>query len=246
VLSRVLFVLGGAVATTATAWLITSATAAADTPPDPSSGPVAGALTSAQAGLSGVDLSNADRAGTPAVLSLPGDPGQTAARVRTVTRELRTAVSGLGHVPVDRTRAVPPPTGSPSAPMAVSTRAGRSGSAHGRSPDHTPPAVAAATSRPVPAGHPVARRSGDRPSPAGPATSKRTVVPSPASAPWTPVTVPTAPTGGGAGAPGAGGLGLVDHSGVCPAPALDPVRVVPVTTPLGTVTSGRQPGITPD
>jgi hypothetical protein len=59
--------------------------------------------------------------------------------------------------------------------------------------------------------------------------------------------VPAAPGGsGGAGAPGAGGLGLVDGAGSFPVPALDLVRVVPVTVPLGQVSVGKQPGITPD
>lgn len=244
-LSRVLFVLGGAVATTATAWLITSATASADTPPDIPGGAlgvVSDALTPAGPGMSG--LSTMD---TPAVLSLPGDPGRTAARVRTVTHELRTAVGSLDtHRPVVRTGATAPPPGSPSTSRTTPTPTRRSGPSAGRTPDRTSAVDAATTSRPAPASHPVAPRSGHRPSTDGPASSTHGVGSSPVSVPWTPGTVPTAPTGGGAGVPGAGGLGLVDHSGFLPAPAFDLVRVVPVTSSLGTVTSGRQPGITPD
>jgi hypothetical protein len=69
----------------------------------------------------------------------------------------------------------------------------------------------------------------------------------PVPTPWSPVTVPTAPSGsGGAGVPGGAGIGLVDQTGAYPVPGLDLVHVVPVTSPLGRVTSGRQPGITPD
>jgi hypothetical protein len=235
-LSRALWVLGGTVAATATAWLITSASASADTLPTlPGDGdPVAlvsGTVTPV---------------GLPGALPLPADPGQAAARVRNVTGELRTAVGRLGgHPRVAKGVAASPLTVLPSAPTVVSVPVGQSGPATGQTPDRELPTPAATIGTPHPVGHAMARRSGARPS-----TTPHTHSPAPSAptspASWTPVSVPTAPASGGTGAAGPGGLGLIDTTTAFPVPGMDLVRAVPVTTPLGAGTVGRQPGSTPD
>jgi hypothetical protein len=103
------------------------------------------------------------------------------------------------------------------------------------------------TVAPVPAGPATVVRSLSRQSAAlVPPAAPQPIPTMPNPAPWSPVTVPAAPGGSVGGATGAGGLGLVDTSGTFPVPGLDIVRVIPVTVPLGRVTAGKQPGITPD
>lgn len=247
-LSRVLFVLGGAVAVTAVGWLLSSATASADTlpvtPPPAVGASVLGSASDALTAV-GVPPGSGDMPAVPtapSALPLPGADG-----VRNVAGAIGHAVRQLGdHVPVDRTVVVAPLTGLPSTPATKSTPTGQSGPAGGQTSARTLPVRAALTTAPAPSGPVVAQRSVVRP-PAGlafPTRPKPPVRPS-SPTPWTPVSVPAAPSGG-TGATGPGGLGLVDQSGTLPVPDLDVVRVVPVTAPLGQVPSGRQPGITPD
>jgi hypothetical protein len=241
-LTRVLFVIGGTVAATALGWLISSATASAATLPDTHAGPVA-PVTGL---LDKITLPAAPAATVPnlpagpasAVPKLPAPP---AAEMSRVAGALRTAVSQLGSrvpaVPVTPLAARPPT--SPSAPV------GRSGSVSGPAPAR--PLSTATTVTPIASSSATVVRSLSRQ--AGgpvPPPAPRPVPTVPNPAPWSPVTVPAAPGGSVGGATGAGGLGLVDTSGTFPVPGLDVVRVVPVTVPLGRVTTGKQPGITPD
>jgi hypothetical protein len=264
-LSRALLVLGGAVAATATAWLITSAPASADALPALPGLPGISSPSPDLTAVTGAVSDALTSVGVPSVLAHPAAmplPDQAAAKVRGVTGELRAAVGKLGYrVHVDRaidraidkdlTAAAPPLTVLPSTPQVVPTPAGQSGPAAGRSPARTLPIAAATIVAPVPVGPSVAQRSGDRPSPRPSThTTPHTAVLTPSSpvapAQWAPATLPSAPAGGGAGAPGPGGLGLLDTAGAFPVPGLDLVCAVPVTTPLGTGTAGRQPGSTPD
>jgi hypothetical protein len=292
-LSRTLFVLGGAIAATATAWLISSATASAATVPLPGSGaPVSGALSDSVAGLA-----HPDALAAPAVrvttspgaltthhaVALPGSsalPGPSAlptvvaphappalagvpiltlpanhdpaAGVGSVTGELRTAVSQIGaHVPVSHGVAVTPLPVWPPVPVSASAPAGRSGPAGVQAVSWSPPTATAVATRPVEAGPATAVRSVVEHPVHRQAHRVRSAVPAspaaPAQTPWSPVTVPAAPGGGGpGGTPGAGGVGLVEQPGAPQVPGLDAIRVVPVTSPLGRATSGKQPGITPD
>jgi hypothetical protein len=261
-LSRALLVLGGAVAATATAWLITSAPASADALPALPGIPGISSPSPDLTAVTGAVSDTLTSVGVPSVRAHPAAvplPAQAAAKVRGVTGELRAAVGKLGYrvhvakdidrdidraIDKDLTAAAPPLTVLPSTPQVVPTPAGRS-------PARTLPIAAATIVAPVPVGPPVAQRSGDRPSPRPSThTTPHTAVLTPSSpvapAQWAPATLPSAPAGGGAGAPGPGGLGLLDTAGAFPVPGLDLVCAVPVTTPLGTGTAGRQPGSTPD
>jgi hypothetical protein len=250
-LSRALFVLGGAVAATVIGWLLSTGTASADTlpvMPAPPSVDTTTVLHSASDALTSVaapaTVTAPARSGVPAG-SLP--PLAGADGVRNVTGALSGAVRQLGdHVPVDRTVVVAPLTALPSTATTVSTPAGRSGPAGGHTSLRTLPVPAAVTTPPASSGPVVAQRSQVRP-PAGRLVRAPGHLPVPPSAPtpWSPVSVPAAPSGG-VGATGLGELGFADQSGTFAVPGPDAVRVVPVTAPLGQVTAGRQPGITPD
>jgi hypothetical protein len=296
-LSRTLVVLGGAVAATATAWLISSASASADTLPAPDPGSLAtgqpvGAVSSALGSIttaphaalapravSGTStlpyisppyispphISTRSSTSLPVAISTLVQPANhdPATGVGKVTGALSTAVGRIGsEMPVGHGVAVTQLPVWPSIPISVSTPAGRSGSVRGPAPAESRYAVTAAarpvTTGPVAAVRSVPDRAVARPV-VGRATTRhvghrpvlpfRPVVPSaPVRSPWSPVTVPTTPGGGGGvgGSSGAGGVGLVDQAGTPHVPAFDAIRVVPVTTPLGRVTAGRQPGTTPD
>jgi hypothetical protein len=235
-LTRVLFVLGGTVAATALGWLISSATASAATLPDLN---VPGTHAGPVAPVTGL-LDKITLPAAPAS-TMPKLPTPPAAAMSGVAGELRTAVSQLGSrvpaVPVTPLAARPPT--SPSAPV------GRSGPVSAPAPIR--PQTTATTVAPIASSsatvvRSLPRQAGGQVLPATP----RPVPTVPNPAPWSPVTVPAAPGGSVGGATGAGGLGLVDTSGAFPVPGLDVVRVVPVTVPLGRVTTGKQPGITPD
>lgn len=296
-LSRTLFVLGGAVATTAAAWLISSASASADTMPTaPAAGPLTGTVSGtasdvtsgAHSGpVSGTLTSVGVPAGSGEVPALPHTPAlpstsalpsptalphtpalpgastlpgaltlpanhDPADGVSGVTGELRSAVSQIGtHVPVDRGVSVAPLPAWPSTPAPVSTSTGRSGPVDGPAVAGARRVVTAVVAPLVKAGSAAAvrhvvERSTARPvHPAAPVAPSAPTAPSPT--PWSPVTMPAAPGGGGlGGAPGSGGVGMIDQSGAPQVPGIDVIRVVPVTAPLGRVTAGKQPGITPD
>lgn len=241
-LCRALFVAGGAVLATAAAWLISSAAASAATLP----GPPATVLDSVAHGAAAAvaPIVHPAAVAPPAAL-----PGQAAGGVRGVTGALRTAVNQLGdHVPTKNV-AVPAPAARPTTPSDASIPADRSTPARDRVAHHELPTAAATGTAPARAGFMLVRRLSDR-SRTGVTPTTVPTVPAPVlpvPTPWSPVTVPGAPGGsGGAGAPGTGGLGLIDQTGTHAVPGLDVVRVVPVTAPLGRVTAGRQPGITPD
>ena len=233
-LTRVLFVLGGTVAATALGWLISSATASAATLPDLNVPGTHAAPAAPVTGLlDGITLPAGPASTMP---KLPPPPSAAG-----VAGELRTAVSQLGsRVPV-RALPVAPLTAQPS--TSPSTPAGQSGPVSGPAPARSLPTVT--TVAPVPAA-PAVVRSLVRQAAAlvPPVPQQIPTMPNPV--PWSPVTVPAAPGGSVGGATGAGGLGLVDTSGTFPVPGLDIVRVIPVTVPLGRVTAGKQPGITPD
>jgi hypothetical protein len=232
-LTRVLFVLGAAVAATALGWLISSATASAATLPDLN---VPGTHAAPVTGL--LDEITLPAAPASTMPKLPPPPSAAG-----VAGELRTAVSQLGsRVPVARAVPVAPltvqPSTSPSAPV------DQSGPVSGPAAAGSLPTVA--TVVPVPAGPATVVRSLSRPAAALVPPAPQPIPTMPNPAPWSPVTVPAAPGGSVGGATGTGGLGLVDTSGTFPVPGLDVVRVIPVTVPLGRVTAGKQPGITPD
>jgi hypothetical protein len=232
-LTRVLFVLGAAVAATALGWLISSATASAATLPDLN---VPGTHAAPVTGL--LDEITLPAAPASTMPKLPPPPSAAG-----VAGELRTAVSQLGsRVPVARAVPVAPltvqPSTSPSAPV------DQSGPVSGPAAAGSLPTVA--TVVPVPAGPATVVRSLSRPAAALVPPAPQPIPTMPNPAPWSPVTVPAAPGGSVGGATGTGGLGLVDTSGTFPVPGLDIVRVIPVTVPLGRVTAGKQPGITPD
>lgn len=234
-LFRVLIVLGGAVAATAVGWLISSATAGADTLPA-APPPVLGA---ALGSVGTPTESTVPASATTAALALPDG-------VRGVTRALGSAVRQLGdHVPVDRTVVVAPLTVLPSTKAPVSTHAGQSGPAGGSTSARALPATAAVP-QPAPIGSGTAQRTQVQP-PAGPRSPARPGTPAVPAAPvpFGPVTVPAAPTGG-VGSAGVGGIGFADHSGTFLVPRLDSDRVAPTTDAHGHGTTGRQPGITPD
>jgi len=234
-LTRVLFVLGASVAATALGWLISSATASAATLPDLNVPGTHAAPAAPVTGLlDGITLPTGPASAMP---KLPPPPSAVG-----VTGELRTAVSQLGsRVPVARAVPVAPLTAQP--PTSPSAPAGQSGPVSGPAPARSLPTVT--TVAPVPAA-PAVVRSLVRQAAAlvPPVPQQIPTMPNPV--PWSPVTVPAAPGGSVGGATGAGGLGLVDTSGTFPVPGLDIVRVIPVTVPLGRVTAGKQPGITPD
>jgi hypothetical protein len=235
-LTRVLFVLGGTVAVTALGWLISSATASAATLPDLN---VPGTHAGPAAPVTGLlDKITLPAAPASTVPKLPPPP---AAEMSRVAGALRSAVSQLGS----RVPAVPVTPLAARPPTSLSAPAGRSGSVSGSAPARPLPTVT--TAAPAPAGsatvvRSLSRQAGGPVPPAAPRPGP--TMPNPA--PWSPVTVPAAPGGSVGGATGAGGLGLVDTSGTFPVPGLDILRVVPVTVPLGRVTAGKQPGITPD
>ncbi|HYS36256.1 MAG TPA: hypothetical protein VEO01_11550 [Pseudonocardiaceae bacterium] len=234
-LTRVLFVLGGTVAVTALGWLISSTTASAATLPDLN---VPGTHANPAGGVTGVLTSlTLPAAPTPTVPKLPASPAGTAS-MSGVAGELRTAV---GRLSVDRAVPVAPLIAQP--PTSTSAPAGQSGSVSGPAPARPLPTVT--TLAPAPAG-PATVVESLSPQVTGPVLPAAPHPATPNPVPWSPITVPAAPGGSVGGATGAGGLGLVDTSGTFPVPGLDVVRVIPVTVPLGRVTTGKQPGITPD
>lgn len=219
---RVLFVLGGAVAATAIGWLISSATASADTLPVPPVAPVVDVLASA-----GVPAKPADLP-----IALPD----------TVTRTLRQIGD---HVPVDPAVVAPALTALSPAPVSTPAPGGQSTPAGGRTHARTLPGPAAVTARPTPSGPAVARHVA-RP-PAGHLLPiPRPVPTAPTSpTPWPPAGVPAAPSGG-LGSTGPGGVGFADAQGTPLLPRGDVVRVVPATAAPRHPSAGRQPGSTPD
>jgi hypothetical protein len=234
-LCRALLVLGGALGASVIGWLITSATASADTLPVPPVASVVDMVTQA-----GAPAKPAGLPATTAPLALP------AAGMAGVTGALGGAVRQLGdHVRMDRTVAAPTLAAPASTTAVMSTSAGQSGPAGGRIHPRTLPGPAAVTTPPTPSGTVAPRHSVRPPAdlrfPALPTIPTRPTAP----VPWSPVSVPATPNGG-AGMAGASGLGFVDANGAPPAPRLDLVRVVPVTTAPRQLTAGRQPGITPD
>ncbi|HEX5404050.1 MAG TPA: hypothetical protein VFX16_17320 [Pseudonocardiaceae bacterium] len=239
-LCRALLVLGGAVLATAAVWLISSASASAGTLPVPP----ATVLDSVAHSAADVVAPVVHPATVPAPAALPS---QAAGGVRGVTGALRTAVSQLGaHVPAKNV-VEPAPAARPATPGDVSTLVDRSTRAVDRVRHRALPTAAATGTAPTRAGFVLVRRLSNRSRTGATPTAVPTPPVLPVPVPWSPITVPGAPGGtGGAGAPGGGGLGLVDQTGTLPVPGLDLVRVVPVTAPLGRVTAGRQPGITPD
>lgn len=235
---RTLCVLGGTIAATALGWLLSSATASADTLPDLSV-PGTHAAPVAAPDVTGV-LGGVDR--TVGVPTLPPPPAVTTALTGAMTQLDR-------HVPVGGDVAVTPPAAAwpampPQAPTAVPAAAGRSGPPIDRAAARS---ITAATAvAPIPPGPATVVRP--VPHPAGaPATGSFTLPGPPAApAPWSPVTVPAAPGGSvGGGAPGGAGP-VVDASGVLPATVLDTVCLAPVRVPTRRVPAGKQPGITPD
>ncbi|HVV22323.1 MAG TPA: hypothetical protein VHF06_23010 [Pseudonocardiaceae bacterium] len=244
-LSRVLFVLGGAVAATVIGWLLSTATASAGTLPVTPPPSVGTAVLHSTSDALGSVAPQPKTTVPPASAPLPTLGGTDG--VRDVTGALSRAVTQLGdHVPVDRTVVVAPLTALPSTPTTVSTPAGQSGPAGGHASTRALSVPAAATTPPAPSGSVVAQRFDVRP-PAGPTPSAPRHVPARPSVPtpWPPAGVPTAPSGG-IGATSIGELGFADQTGTFAVPCPGVVRVVPVTAPLGQVTAGRQPGITPD
>ncbi|HEX5114741.1 MAG TPA: hypothetical protein VFW65_06040 [Pseudonocardiaceae bacterium] len=227
-LCRVLVVVGGAVVAAAAAWLFSSATASADTLPQPTD-PVATVVGHT---LSAVGAP--ETVATPTVpVALRHAPTQVAVPLRGVTSALGKAVGQLGHH-------VPPVVSVPTAPIR---------------PTAAPPPVRSTVHHdvhratvPVAAPHrPVAVTvTHDRP--AAPAPVRRPVTPSTPrpAAPWSPMPAPTAPSGSGVGAPGAGGLAPAEYAGAPVVPGLDLIRVVPASTPFGRASAGRGPGSTPD
>jgi hypothetical protein len=235
-LTRVLFVLGGTVAATALGWLISSATASAATLPDLNvPGTHAASVAPVTGLLDGITLPAGPASTMP---KLPPPPSAAG-----VAGELRTAVSQLGsRVPVARAVPVAPLTAQP--PTSLSAPAGQSGPVSGPAPARSLPTVT--TVAPVPAAPATVVRSPSYQAAALVPPVPQPIPTMPNPAPWSPVTVPAAPGGSVGGSTGTGGLGLVDTSGTFPVPGLDIVRVIPVTVPLGRVTAGKQPGITPD
>lgn len=241
--TRALVVLGGTVAATAVGWLISSATASADTLPDLS---VPGSHADPAPGTAGI-TDMLDVVGVPAAVPVipppPAVAGAAGAVSGAVTR-LRSRVPVGRELPVTPLAAlsVPPPQVPPPAPAAASQSGPTIGPAAAR------PITAATAVAPIPPGpatavRPVAHASG-APAPAMPVL---VTTPAPvAPAPWSPVTLPVAPAGSVGSATGGAGPGLADGSGVLPVPGLDAVRVLPVTAPPGRITAGKQPGITPD
>ena len=230
--ARILFVLGGAIVATAVGWLISSATASADTLPDLTvpgthAAPVASTVTGV---LTAVD-----------VPTIPPPPAVTGALSGAVT-QLGTRVAAGRTMPVTPLAATPAkPTQVP--PPAPGT-AGQSG-----------PEIGQAAARPMTTVTTVA------PIPPGPATVVRSVpravgalappvaplpVPGAPGTPWSPVTVPAAPGGTVGSAPGGAGIGVADAAGRLPVPGIGVVRVAPVTVPQGNGIAGKQPGSTPD
>lgn len=214
-LSRVLFVVGAAIAGTAAAWLLSTATASADELPVPPIGTVVDSVTSIRV-----------PAAVPSVPKIAG--------------ELDRAVTQLGDRLPGRPVVVPAPATPPKAPATAPARTSRP-SAHvdTRPPVRTRPAPAAGRAPSASVLTPA--HVAATPAPAFPVLPARSVPPQPSA----PTNVP-AGGGDGAGSPGTGGITPVDATGTAPVPALDAVRVVPVTTPTGRLTPGKQPGITPD
>lgn len=231
-LCRVLVVVGGAVVTTVAAWLISSASASADTlaqPTDPVTTVVGHTLSAV-----GVP----ETVATPTVpVALRHAPTQVAVPLRSVTSALGKAVGQLG-------RHVPPVVGVPTAPARPTAPPPpvRSTAHHDV---HRATAPVAAPHRPV-AVTVLRHVTHDRP--AAPAPVRRPVTPSTPrpAAPWSPMPAPTAPGGSGVGAPGAGGLAPAEYAGAPAVPGLDLIRVVPASTPFGRASAGRGPGSTPD
>ncbi|HEX3651063.1 MAG TPA: hypothetical protein VHV49_21775 [Pseudonocardiaceae bacterium] len=227
-LCRVLVVVGGAVATTVAAWLISSASASADTLPTQPTDPVTAAVGHP---LSAVGVP--ETVATPSVpVALRHTPAQVAAHV---TSALRGAVGQLGHH-VPNPVSVPVPTSRPTS--TAPTHAVRRG--HTR---HVAPRIAVPHhSAPV---HVVSHHTYTPPAvvpshrPATPAKHRPTT-------PWNPVPAPVPPAGSGVGAPGTGGLVPAAESAVPAVPGLGLVAVVPASTPLGSASAGRRPGSTPD
>jgi hypothetical protein len=222
-LSRALFVVGAVIAGTAVAWLLSTATASADTVPVPPIGNVLGTVTSI------------DVPAVPAVPSVPAIPA-----VPKVAGDLGKAVARLSERLPGRAVDVPAPPDVAPAPETPPAHAGRSATharkpapvhvSHGTMP--TPTAVvpdrSPATVTPVsaPARPPVPARPMPRPVPGS---------------------LPAAPLGsGGVGSSGTGGSTPADTTGTSRVSAPGVLRVVPPTAPIGVVTPGRQPGITPD
>jgi len=235
--TRTLLVLGGTVAATAVGWLISSATASADTLPD-----LAVPGTHADpAPVSTTVTGMLDAVRVPAISPPPAVAGA-----------LRGAVTQLGnHVPVGRDIPVTPLAAwsvpSPQAPRTVPAAASQSGPAIGSA---ARPITAETTVAPIPPGPAtVVQRYGVTHADPGPsAVPAFLTLPAPGSppAPWSPMTVPAAPAGSVGNAPGGAGLGLADASGVLPVPGLDVMRALPVTARPGQATAGKQPGISPD
>lgn len=215
-LSRVLFVVGAAIAGTAAAWLLSTATASADELPVPPVG-------------TGVDCVMS--VGVPAARVVPS--------VGKVAGDLDLAVAQVGDRLPDRTVVGPAPTAPPRASATAPARTGRRSSHTAiRSAMRTRLVPAPATGRASSARVPARAHVAVTPAPARPVPPRPSV----------PTTVPSPPAGSGdgAGSPGTGGITPVDATGAAPAPALDAVHVMPVTTPTGRLTLGKQPGITPD
>jgi hypothetical protein len=262
-LSRALFVLGGATAATAAAWLLSSGTASADTMPQVpslathvvSTSDSTAAVTPFETPLSTAVSTVADPvtdAGTAAVtavsvpsqhavLPLPAAP----AGLDQLTTGLQTAVGQLGdRLPVSKDlpaqlvqRIGHAPVSTPAAPSTAAPLGQLT-------PRHLP-------MQPTPfAGHgriggvvgnADGSHQGDRGAPLDPQH--------PSNSPIDPLTVPAMPGGSGNGSSGfAGpaGVGLPTGAVAALSPELHVVDVLAPATEPASVLPGKQPGVTPD
>ncbi|HEX4225121.1 MAG TPA: hypothetical protein VHZ97_22335 [Pseudonocardiaceae bacterium] len=267
-LSRALFVLGGATAATAAAWLLSSGTASADTMPQVPSVATHAVSTSDSLGgaaatpfetpLSTAVSTVADPvtdAGTAAVsaVSVPSQHpviplpavNTAPAGIESLTTGLRTAVGQLGdRLPVSKalpTQLVQHLGHAPVSTPAVPSTAAPVGQI---TPRHLP-------MQPVPfAGH---DRIGGVVGQAGGSHQGEHGDPSapqhPGNSPIDPLTVPAMPGGSGSGSSGfAGpaGVGLPTGAAAALSPELHVVDVLAPATEPASVLPGKQPGVTPD
>jgi hypothetical protein len=243
----VLLVLGGTIVATVAAWLISSASAGADTLPSasPDSLPTAGEPTGLSSLLAPIDalVRSVAPQQLPSAPPLPTPSTPSPDDWRRVAHEL---VSRLGgHLPVDG--ATPVAVLAPAQPVLRSV-VGQPAVAPAFNAVAVQATGVVSAAQPVASavvGHAVDRITTPRSfQAAGQDVPSAPVLPS--RQPGCPVGMPAAPGTGGGTAQNTSGLNLIDHVDSPARPHLDALCVVPLGTSPGTVSAGKQPGTTPD
>jgi hypothetical protein len=268
-LSRALLVLGGATAATATAWLLSSGTAAADPLPQVSAAtshvvstsdtngtaaapfetPLSTAVSSVADPVTDTGSTAVTAVTEPsqhAVLPLPAVPATAPADLGQLASGLRDTVGGLGdRLPVSTSLPTELVQHLGRVPVSTAAVPAIAAPAVSTTPRHLPMQAAPFAGQHSRVGGVVGQVNGpgqrDRGAPLAPHN--------PGNSPFGPLTVPAMPGGGGSGNggfAGPAGLGLPTGTVAHLFPELHVVDVLAPATEPAAVMPGKQPGVTPD